>query len=315
LALEPVKDIYLRSEIGQSPRIIYLYVIASIAVFILLIASINFVNMSTARATKRAAEIGVRKVMGALRSSLIRQILSEAMVIVLISIAASVVVVHLILPYFNQLTGKAIQLGTENAVYFLIALLLLSIVTGLLAGVYPAFYISSFQPAQILKGNFNMGSANGLLRKGLVVFQFMIAITLVCGIVIINRQLNYMLEKDLGFDANAKIILPLRTGEARSRYEALQNELTAISVVNEVSAAEFVPGSRIHSDSQLYMEGTTVDKGILLQSNQVDYRYLELLGIKAIAGRLFTSNRVMESQRNVVLNRTAARNSGQTPFL
>lgn len=313
LALEPVKDIYLRSEIGQSPRITYLYVIGSIAVFILLIASINFINMSTARATKRAAEIGVRKVMGAFRSSLIRQIMSEAMVIVLISIAASVVVVQLILPYFNQMAGKTIQLGTENTGYVLLALLLLSIVTGLLAGCYPAFYISSFTPTQVLRGKFNMGGGNGLLRRGLVVFQFMIAITLVCGVIIITRQLKYMLEKDLGFDANAKIILPLRTGNARSSYEALQNELHTISAVKEVSAAEFVPGSRIHSDRQMYMEGSTVDVGIGLLSNQVDYRYLELLGINLIAGRSFTDNRAMESQRYVILNRAAVKKYGMEP--
>jgi putative ABC transport system permease protein len=139
LGLEPIKDIYLRSDINQSPRITYLYVIASIAVFILLIASINFINLSTARATKRAAEIGVRKVMGAFRSSLIRQILSEAMVIVFISIALSALIVMLMLPFFNQVTGKDISLQTENAGYFVIALSLLALITGLLAGAYPAF--------------------------------------------------------------------------------------------------------------------------------------------------------------------------------
>lgn len=313
LGLEPVRDIYLRSDIGQSPRITYVYVIASIAGFILLIASINFINMSTARATKRAAEIGIRKVMGAFRSSLVRQILSEAMVIVLISIAMSAVAVQLMLPYFNQLTGKTISLGTENTGYFLIALLMLSIITGLLAGGYPAFYISSFQPVQVLKGKFHMSGANGQLRRGLVVFQFVIAITLVCGVIIMSRQLRYMQEKDLGFDASAKIILPLRTEEARGRYEALQNELTSISTVKDVSAAEFVPGSRIYSDSRLHMEGSTVDMAISLQHNQVDYRFMELLGIKLIAGRSFTSNRAMESQGKVILNRTAAKKYGMEP--
>lgn len=313
LGLEPVKDIYLRSAIGQSPRITYLYVIASIAGFILLIASINFINMSTARATKRAAEIGVRKVMGAFRSSLIRQILSEAMVIVLISIAASAVIVQLMLPYFNQLTGKAISLGAENTGYFVIALLLLTIVTGVLAGCYPAFYISSFQPVQVLKGKFNMTGANGQLRRAMVVFQFMIAITLVCGVIIMSKQLKYMQEKDLGFDATAKIILPLRTDDARSHYEALQNELTGIVTVKEVSAAESMPGSHIYSDSRLHMEGTTVDMAISLQHNQVDYRFMELLGIKLIAGRSFTDNRAMESQRKVIVNRTAAKKYGMEP--
>lgn len=313
LSLEPVKDIYLRSGIDQSPRIIYLYVIASIAGFILLIASINFINLSTARATKRASEIGVRKVMGAFRSSLIRQILSEAMVIVLISIAVGVVAVQLVLPFFNQLTDKSISLGTENTGYFLIALSLLSIVIGLLAGAYPAFYISSFQPAQVLKGKFTMSNTSGWLRRVLVVFQFMIAITLVCGMIIIARQLNYMQEKDLGFNANAKIVLPLRTADARDHYETLQNQLTGIRSVKWVSAAEYMPGSRIFSDSRLYMEGSNVDMAISILHNTVDYRYLELLDVKLIAGRSFTDNRKMESARKVILNRAAAKIYGFEP--
>jgi putative ABC transport system permease protein len=313
LGLEPVKDIYLRSSIGQSPRITYLYVIASIAGFILLIASINFINLSTARATKRASEIGIRKVMGAFRSSLIRQILSEAMVIVLISIGIGVVAVQLMLPFFNQLTEKTISLGVENTSYFLMALSLLSIVTGLLAGSYPAFYISSFQPAQVLKGKFKTSGATGWLRRGLVVFQFMIAITLVCGVIIISRQLNYMQQKDLGFDASAKIILPLRSEDARAGYETLQNALTDINTIKAVSGAEYMPGSTIYSDSRLHMEGNTVDMAISLQHNVVDYRYMELLGIKLIAGRAFTDNRAMESERKSIINRTAAKKYGMEP--
>jgi putative ABC transport system permease protein len=313
LGLEPVKDIYLRSAIDQSPRITYLYVIASIAGFILLIACINFVNLSTAKATKRAAEIGVRKAMGAFRSSLIRQILSEAMVIVLMSMVLGVVVVQFMLPFFNELTGKTISLRTENTGYFVMALSLLSILTGLLAGGYPAFYISSFQPAQVLKGKFNMEGASGWLRRSLVVFQFMIAITLVCGVIIISRQLNYMQEKDLGFDANAKIILPLRTDDARSHYETLQNALTGISSVKAVSAAEYMPGSHIYSDSRLHMEGTSTEMAISLQHNVVDYRYMELLGLKLIAGRAFTDHRALESERMTILNRTAAMKYGLEP--
>ncbi len=153
LTLQPVKDIYLRSDIHQSPRITYLYVIASIAVFILLIACINFMNLSTAKATKRASEIGIRKVMGAFRSSLISQILGEAMVIVCLSLLISVVLVQITLPFFNDLTGKSITLATENIAFLVLALAGIAIVTGIIAGSYPAFYLSSFQPAQVLKAN------------------------------------------------------------------------------------------------------------------------------------------------------------------
>jgi putative ABC transport system permease protein len=182
LALEPVKDIYLKSDVGQSPRITYLYVVASIAVFILLIACINFMNLSTAKATKRASEIGIRKTMGAYRSSLIKQILGEAMLIVVFAIGVSIFVVLLALPYFNQLTDKTISLNSDNLIYILTASVILVIVTGVVAGSYPAFYLSSFQPAQVLKGKISLGHSAGMLRRALVVFQFMIAIALVCGI-------------------------------------------------------------------------------------------------------------------------------------
>ncbi|MDZ7648082.1 MAG: FtsX-like permease family protein [Cytophagales bacterium] len=152
LSLEPVKDIYLKSDTGKNPRITYIYVVGSLALFILLIACINFMNLSTAKATKRASEIGIRKTMGAFRSSLVSQILGEAMIIVFISILISLVIVQLALPFFNQLTDKTISFNSGNIPYFIATLVGLAIVTGLVAGSYPAFYLSSFQPAQVLKG-------------------------------------------------------------------------------------------------------------------------------------------------------------------
>jgi putative ABC transport system permease protein len=313
LGLELVKDVYLRSDIGQSPRIIYLYVIASIAAFILLIACINFMNLSTARATKRAGEIGIRKVLGAFRSSLISQILGEAMMIVVFSILLSVILVQLALPLFNQLTGKTISFGTENIGYFIVALSAIALITGLVAGSYPAFYLSSFEPAQVLKGKFNMSKASGWLRRGLVVFQFMIAITLVCGLIVISRQLNFMQEKNLGFDARAKIVLPLRTASARSSYEALRNELQKTGNVAAVSGARFMPGTRIFNDMMFYADGGSMDNAILNFRNTVDHGYLELLDIKLIAGRSFTDNREMDGNNKVILNRTSVEKFGLEP--
>lgn len=313
LGLEPVKDIYLRSDIHQSPRIIYLYVIASIAVFILLIGCINFMNLSTAKASKRAGEMGIRKAMGAFRSSLIRQILGEAMVIVLISMLVSVVMVQMTLPFFNQLTGKTISFGTENIYYFVLALASIAIITGIVAGSYPAFYLSSFQPAQVLKGKFNLGNASGWLRRTLVVFQFMIAITLVCGMLIISHQLRFMQDKDLGFDSHAKIILPLRTHTAQNNYDGLLKEFQKNSAVKLVSGAEYVPGSTIWSDMAYYTEGGNMEKAILNRRNRVDYGYLELMEIKLIAGRSFTNNRPMESQNKIIINRAATRKFGFEP--
>jgi putative ABC transport system permease protein len=313
LDLQPVKDIYLRNDINQSPRITYLYIIASIAAFILLIACINFMNLSTARATKRAAEIGVRKVMGAFRSALIRQILGEAMVIVLISILLSLVLVQATLPLFNTLTGKAIALGGANLGSLLAALALLTVFTGLAAGSYPAFYLSSFEPVQVLKGKFNLSSSSSLLRQSLVVFQFVIAITLVCGMITISQQMNFIQQKDLGFDDDARIVLPLRTESAQKSYEALRKQLANSSGVTAVSGVNYTPGMLIWNDMAFYTQGQTMDNAILNYRNRVDQGYMELMGIPLITGRSFTDNRAQESQNKVILNRASAKKFGFTP--
>ncbi|HEY9488384.1 MAG TPA: ABC transporter permease, partial [Chryseosolibacter sp.] len=313
LFLEPVKDIYLKSQVDKSQRITYLYVIVSIALFVLLLACINFMNLSTAKATKRASEIGIRKVMGAIRSSLIRQILGEAMIVVAISILVSVVLVRVALPLFNELSGKSISFTQDNILFLGIALVILTIVTGLLAGSYPAFYMSSFQPAQVLKGKFALSNASGKLRQVLVIFQFVIAIVLVSGMLVISRQISFMKEKDLGFNPEAKLVIPLRTSDAKQKYEPLKTELEQLSSVKAVSAADTPPGANIFSDMAFYMEGGSMDNAILNRLNSVDAGYIELLGIRMIAGRAFNDNRQGESQGNIIINRASAKKFGVEP--
>ncbi|MBA4053702.1 MAG: macrolide ABC transporter permease [Marivirga sp.] len=306
LFLEPVQDIYLKSSLDKNRRITYIYIIASIALFILLLACINFMNLSTAKAAKRASEIGIRKAMGAFRGSLIRQILGEALVIVLIAILISTILVQVALPGFNELSGKNITLNQDNILYFGVALMILTFVTGLIAGSYPAFYMSSFKPAEVLKGKFALGNASGQLRQGLVIFQFVIAIALVCGMFVISKQLSFMKEKDLGFDPEAKVIIPLRTDEARQKYASLKSEVEQMSSINGVSAVNFPPGSQIFNDMAFYVEGGSMDNAILNRRNSIDAGYMELLGIKLIAGRAFTDNRQAESQGQLIINRTSA---------
>jgi putative ABC transport system permease protein len=312
LSLEPVADIYLKSDVGQSPRIKYLYVVASIALFVLLIACINFMNLSTAKATNRAGEIGIRKVLGAFRSSLIKQILGEAMIIVVVAVIVSFILLQLALPFFNQLTNKNISFNTENITFFILATTLLTIVTGIVAGSYPAFYLTSFQPAQVLKGKLNLGSPSGLLRQTLVVFQFIIAIVLVCGVFIISRQMNFVLEKNLGFDANAKILLPLRTEEAHKQYDALKKEIGRNAGVIGVSGSSYIPGTPLFRDANFYPDGGSMNKTLDISRNVVDAGYVELLKMKLIAGRSFTDNRQMDSH-SFILNRTAVSRLGSTP--
>jgi putative ABC transport system permease protein len=313
LFLEPVKDIYLKSPMDKNQRITYIYIIVSIALFVLLLACINFMNLSTAKAVKRASEIGIRKAMGAFRSSLIRQLLGEALVIVVIAILISTILVHVALPAFNELSGKNIALNSDNILYFGIALLVLTIITGLIAGSYPAFYMSSFKPAEVLKGKFALNSASGKLRQGLVIFQFMVAIVLVCGMFVISKQLSFMKEKDLGFNPEAKIIIPLRTADAKQKYESLKTEVEQMSSVNAASATNYPPGSPIFNDMAFYLEGSNMDHAILNRRNTIDAGYMELLGIKLIAGRAFTNNRKADAQGQLILNRASAKKFGMEP--
>lgn len=313
LSLEPVKDIYLKSEVSKSQRITYLYVIGSIAFFILLIACINFMNLSTAKATKRAAEIGIRKVMGAFRSSLISQIMGEAMVIVVAAILLSIIMLQLSLPFFNQVTEKSISFSSENIRFFIVALIVITITTALVAGSYPAFYLSSFQPAQVLKGKFNLNSISGWLRQGLVVFQFMIAIILVCGMIVISQQLTYMQEKDLGFDASAKVVLPLRTQSAQKQTRALKTQLVNNSSITQVAGTEYIPGTPIYSDMMYYKQGMNMDNSHTHRRNTVDAGYMKMLDIKLIAGRHFSEDASSESKTNIIINRSSASKFGFEP--
>jgi len=218
----------------------------------------------------------------------------------------------LALPFFNQLTNKNISFNNENIIFFIIAAILLTIVTGILAGSYPAFYLTSFQPAQVLKGKFMPGSASRRLRRTLVVFQFVIAIVLVCGVFIISRQMDFVLERNLGYDTNAKIVLPLRTDEAHKQYDALKKEIAKNSGVIEVSGSSFIPGTPIFRDFNFYLEGGSMEKTIDISRNVVDAGYLELLKMKLIAGRSFTDNRQMDRYK-VILNHTAVSRLGSTP--
>ncbi|HVU96509.1 MAG TPA: FtsX-like permease family protein [Puia sp.] len=260
-----------------------------------------------------ATEIGVRKTLGALRATLIRQILGDAMLTVVIAILISALLMPLALPFFNQLTNKSISINADNIVFFLSAALCLALVTGLLAGSYPAFYLTSFQPAQVLKGKFIPGGSSGRLRQTLIVFQFMIAIVLVCGVFIMSRQVNFMTGSDPGFNANAKIVLPLRTDEAHKQYDALKEQIRQNGSVKGVSGCSFIPGTPIFRDMNFYPDGGNPDKVVDIDRDVVDVGYLELLNIRLVAGRGFTESRSLDSVRKFILNRTAVSRLGFTP--
>ncbi len=291
LFLQPLDDIRLYSNFSKSfgdmgsGTITYIYILASIGAFILLIACINFMNLTTAKAAQRAGEVGIRKSMGAHRTHLIRQFLGESFTIVAVALLLAVVLIFLSLPIMNELTHKELSISGTNVALIAAALVAVGLVTGLVAGSYPAFFLSSFEPARVLKGRNTTGDGSSWLRKGLVVFQFVITITLISSILVIQRQLDYIRNLPLGFKDEGAIMVPLRTNEATDAYPTLKREIARVPGVKLVSGTSSLPSTPLFQDWAMYPEGSTADKGVLTRAVNVGEDYFKALDIQLIAGR------------------------------
>ncbi|WP_018615778.1 ABC transporter permease [Segetibacter koreensis] len=312
--LTPLKDIHLHSPATQNVTaggsITYLYILASIALFTLLIACINFMNLSTARSSKRSAEVGIRKVLGAEKSSLIRQFLGESLLMSFIAFVFAFLLTQLLLPAFDYVSGKNLSFSFSTEGWIMIIFLVLTCITGLVAGSYPAFYLSSFKPVKVLKGRFSNSLAAISLRKGLVVFQFIISVALIVASVVINKQMRYMRSKDLGFDKDRQIVIPLRSQTAKGIYTSLKNELRRIRQVQDVGASLYYPGIFNPSDNPFYREGQTMNDAKQTRTNWIDASFLQTLGIQPVAGRLFSEEFPADTSFRVVLNETAIKEIG-----
>lgn len=289
--LQSIADIHLYSNFKNSfgmeeeGNISYIYILGSIGIFILLLACINFMNLTTAKASQRSSEVGVRKSLGATRQNLIRQFLGESMTIVLVAMIFALIIVQLALPVFNEVTQKTLSFNATNITGILSALAFIGLVTGVVAGSYPALFLSSFQPAVVLKDKRLSGESSNFLRKGLVVFQFIISISLISSIVIIQRQLNFIQSKPLGFDPEYRLMVPLRTNEAKQQYLQLKNAFAQITGIEKISAARSLPSTPMLSDFAVYPQGSSLDRGILHRNTMVDENYFDVLDINLIAGR------------------------------
>ena len=304
--LTRIKDVHLfantSSNVTPSGSVTYLYILASIALFTLIIACINFMNLSTARSSKRSTEVGVRKVLGAGRSSLIKQFLGESLIMALIAFVLSVFITYSLLPLFEQVSGKNLSFSLDHYWILLIVFFLLAVFTGLLAGIYPAFYLSSFRPVRVLKGKFTNSLAAISLRKTLVVVQFVISVVLIIASVVIGNQMKYMRSKDLGFEKEQQIIIPLRSANAKKIYPALKNELSRIPEIKSVGASLYYPGIMNPSDMPLYKDGKTMNDAKRVFMNWVDDGYLQTLNIKLLAGRYFSKDFPADTNYRMVLN-------------
>ncbi|GAB3944087.1 ABC transporter permease [Spirosoma harenae] len=311
LFLVPIPELHLFDEINTivtpTNTTTYLYILASIALFTLLIACINFMNLSTARSAKRAAEVGVRKVMGAERGSLIGQFLGESMVLSLLALGIAITLVSAFLSVFNQLTAKSLQLSELAEPRIILTFVLLALVTGLLAGSYPAFYLSLFNPAQVLKGKFANTLSAVMLRRALVVFQFVISVGLVLATFVIQEQMRFMRNKSLGFTQEQQIAIPLSSKEARSIYTAYRTEVLANNQVEGASGTQYYPGINNATDFLLYKPDQSALNAESIKTNWVDYDYLKNMGFKLLTGRLFARQFPGDTSNRLVVNEATLR--------
>jgi putative ABC transport system permease protein len=311
-----VKDIHLsdRMTTNVTPPAskTYLYILTSVAAFILLIACINFMNLSTARSSKRSSEVGIRKVLGAEKGSLVRQFLGESLITTLIAFLLAMALVALLLPVFNRVSGKDISFSLSGEWQMMLEFCLLASVAGLIAGSYPAFYLSSFNPVKVLKGKLTNSLAVVSIRKGLVVFQFIISIVLIVATVVISKQMHYLRTADLGFDKDQQIIIPLRSALSKSMYNSIKNELKSNSEVISVGASKYYPGIFNPSDDNLYKEGMTIKDAKRTRMNWVDGNFLQTLNLKLAAGRLFFSQSKADTANRMILNENAVKSVGYT---
>jgi putative ABC transport system permease protein len=312
--LTVIKDVHLYSGIDDNVTpagsVTGLFILGSIAVLTLLIACINFMNMSTSSSSKRAAEVGVRKVLGAVKSGLLRQFLGESLLMAFVALVVAVILTILLLPLFEQVSGKTIFITFKQHSFIFAGFILLAIITGLLAGSYPAFYLSSFKPIQVLKGKFTNSLAAVSIRKGMVVFQFVISIGLIVASVVIANQMKYLRTKDLGFAKDQQIILPLRSSAAKTSSVAFRNSVAGIPGITSAGASYYYPGTPNPTDWLLYKEGESKTNAKQVYINFVDDKFLQTLNIQPVAGRLFTYNIASDSANGIIINEEAVKKYG-----
>ncbi|MEM6766445.1 MAG: ABC transporter permease [Bacteroidota bacterium] len=314
--LQKLTDIHLRSqregELSANGDIAYIYVFGAIAFFILLIACINFMNLSTALSIKRSKEVGMRKVMGAQRSQLIRQFIGESLIMTVIAMCIAALIIWLALPYFNEFTGKSLELSLLNPFQILLIILGLILGVGLLSGSYPAFYLSGFMPTQVLKGvkKSSHGSEIVGIRKGLVIFQFALSSGLIIGTAIIYNQMDFLRNKNLGFDKEQLILVKLRDEDDQIHIESLRKELPQFPNILAATASSGIPAKGGYHGFIVTPKNAKADSLSMATNFINDYDYVSTMGMEVLAGRDFSEDFSTDAQRAFLINEAAAEKLG-----
>lgn len=317
LQLQPIHDIHLRSfdidDYKTVPRgdVRFVWLFGGIATFILLIACINFINLSTAKSANRAKEVGMRKVAGSYRSGLIAQFLTESMLYSFLSFLLGLIIAWLMLPLFNELTGKSLVFPWTD--WWLIpAIICSAVIIGLFAGLYPAFYLSAFKPISVLKGKLSKGTKDPFLRSGLVVFQFTTSIILIIGTFIVYSQMQFILNEKIGYNKD-QVLLIQGTNTLDKQAKAFKNELLKIPQVKSVSVGDYLPiranGVKRNGNGFAKVEDVSRENSVVAQNWQIDEDYIQTMGIKLLQGRNFSTEMATDSQ-SVIINKTLVKSLG-----
>jgi putative ABC transport system permease protein len=318
--LRPVSQIHLYSnlqwEIEPNGNINTVYIFSIIAFLVLLIACINFMNLSTARSANRAKEVGLRKTVGANKGLLVKQFIGESLFLAFIAGIIAVFLVEFLLPMYNAFTSKEMSNKYLTDPISIISFIAVILFVGFISGSYPAFYLSSFQPIKVMRGMLKTDTDNRsqFLRKGLVVLQFTISIVLIIGTIVVKDQLTFLKNKNLGFNKEQVVVIPAKDNSLLDKYDAIKSELTANPKILKVATSSRIPGDRFFSDRVFLREGKNKDQSKDIIYFHIDTDFIPLLGIGLSAGRNFSENFSTDKTEGFMLNESAVKILGwETP--
>ena len=306
IGLQPLKEIHLYSLNGTNP-ITYVYISIGLALLILIIACINFMNLSTARSALRAKEIGMRKVIGAKKSDVIKQFFSESIILSFLALIISLFFVYLLLPVLNEITETQLSLSLFNNLPMILVLILIALITGIISGIYPSLYLSSFQPAQIMKNAFSKSGRGKFLRSGLIIFQFTVATILIISTSIILKQMNYIRSKDIGLNRD-NIVTIVMNNELIEKYEIVKQRLTNEKDIINVTSASSLP-VRVGGTQGVYWEGLSLAEAKMFSFINADFDYFKTFGMKISTGRSFSKDHPTDIE-SFIINETAQKMMG-----
>lgn len=310
ISLQPITDIHLYSNkmigIGGTGDITTVYIFSVIALLILLLACINFMNLSTARAGNRSKEIGMRKVVGARRKEIIFQFFFESVVYAIISLLFSIFLIFDLLPLFNSISGKELTFNLLNNSEMLLLILGVAIFTGILSGIYPALFLSAFKPVKVLKGTFRLGRGNKKFRKVLVTFQFVLTIVLIIGTVVVNRQLHFVQNKSLGYTKEQLVCIKL-PGELNKKFDLIKERLQKDEGVINIAGVSYPPSGVLSSTDVNDWEGRKSDNPFLIYNLSATYDFTKTMQVKMIEGRFYSRKFKTDTAIGCIVNEAAVR--------